>query len=215
MTTEIWIARIINRLVEFQDEFAHLYVNGRMWVIQNPKEAIGLFVEAVKNHIAVLTPVVKCTTLAAVNGKFFSDKMFKVNTEANAAVKISYMSHAFRYHFGSIIEGPFPGSVMEGRQLCKDSSDDTILQELGGPKKVAVTNRELFAMLILQPDGEEGQLATDGSTNAFYLINVNGTLCRVNVTSHPRGWRLCETTVDDPRGLDAGCWIFYSQPRQT
>gem|GEM_PF-5988367 len=199
-------------MAEFQDEFANLYTNGRTWIIQHPKEAISLFIEAVKNHITVLSPVERGMTLAAVNGKFYSDKIFKVNTEENAAIKISYMSHSFRYHFGSIIEGPFPGSIIEGRRLCKDSSDDTILQELGGPKKVAVTNRELSAMLILQPNGEEGQLAIDGSTNVFYLINVNGTLCRVNVTSHPKGWRLCETAVDDPRGLDAGCWIFYSRP---
>ncbi|HCP08387.1 MAG TPA: hypothetical protein DIT25_01140 [Candidatus Moranbacteria bacterium] len=93
-------------------------------------------------------------------------------------------------------------------KLRKGSVDDSILAELGGEAKAETSLGELFALMEMQVNGENGALLTNGYANIFYIKDVDGVLRAVNCLWNGDGWNLSAYEVDYPDEWSAGSQVF-------
>ncbi len=217
MATEQQIAKMSAVLVEHQNEFENMTTEDRQWVIQNPKVAIGLFSNAVKNRdkdsapevpVKILSGVISTTAISATTEKFIAKDRFKVDTSKKAKVKISILGNNFENWFLGKIEEPFTGSMINGCQLEKSSVDGPIIAELGGEKVAETTLAEIYAMMEKQPNGEAGALLNTGWANIFYVRDINGTLRAVGVSWRGLGWDVGAYSVGNPDEWNDGHRVF-------
>ncbi len=83
--------------------------------------------------------------------------------------------------------------VMGAQSICfadltQDCADSLIIKEFGGEKKSETTLAELYDLLKKQGNGEDGVLLTNGRANIFYIKNIFGVLCVVDVYWCSVGW---------------------------
>lgn len=157
--------------------------------------------------------------------KFNEHEFFKVNTEKNAPVKISYIGNNFKAWFfpPSASEEAVPGSgpyrtpgvqknVMNAglryHTLNKRSVDGPIIEQLGGEAKAETTLAEIAACMKKQASGEAGALLTNGYVNIFYVRDVNSVLRAVYVFWHGVGWRVFAYSVEHPDEWRGGYRVF-------
>jgi len=216
MAAEQQIPVLAARVVEFQEELEKMPEDDVQWAIQNTKEALALWVEAVRNRVKnaaqtvvrIMSGVLSTTIIPATTDKFVAKDKFKVDTGRKAKVKISWLGDNFRAHFLGKTEDSFPGSTIARRKLEKDSVDGPILLDLGGKEKAKTTLAELYAMLVKQPNGEDGDLLTNGCANIFYIEDVDGTLWAVVTRWDGDGWSVAADSVELPVGWLAGRQVF-------
>ena len=231
--TEQQVPKLVASLVEHQSEFKLLTTGNAQWVIQNPKSAIALFVQAVENRqqeeqskpepqpFLTFTGTVKVQLMK----KLVASEFFNEN---NSLVKISYVGDNFKTWFYGKVEvqpnadetepgeGPYrtlgengaDKSVLCYYTLNRSSVDGPIIKELGGEDKVKTTLFHIAALMLKQPDGKQGALLTNGYANIFYVHDINGVLRAVRVRWYGRGWLVCACSVGFPDGWGAVCRVF-------
>lgn len=220
MATKQQIPVVAARVTEFQEGFELLPTEDAQWVIMNGKDAVALFVDAVINRtkvaaqttvqaiINILSTIVCTFTVAPTTEKFVAKDKFKVDTGKKAGVRTSFLGDNFKEWFLNKIEGPFPGSTVNGRKLEKNSVDGPILAELGGSEVAETTLTELYAAMEAQPNGESGDLLNNGWANIFYIRDINGTLRAVDVYWLGDGWFVFAHSVEDPSEWNADRQVF-------
>lgn len=142
--------------------------------------------------------------------KFSVRKSFAVNTSANAAVKIFYVSDNFREWFGDMVETDVSGEILRYAKLQKPSLDALILREFGSIYEVRPSH--IFSLMRLQPNGENGALLTDGCANIFYARDSFGSLHVVVVYWNCGGWGV---RVYSDASQYAGTRVFSSNSSGT
>lgn len=130
-------------------------------------------------------------------------------SKKKAKVKISYISNTFKEWFLGKIENPFSGSTVSGRKLEKSSVDGPVLAELGGNETAKTTLTEMYAAIGAQPNGESGDLLTNGWANIFYIEDINGTLRAVHVRWRGVGWDVGAYSVGSPNEWYADSRVFF------
>lgn len=166
----------------------------------------------------LLIPVGVVDVLTVAN--FDLGNFFKVNTEKNAPVKISYISESFKK---LVLQSSASGEKitlgvissptrvrLRYHTLNKPSADAPIIAQLGGEDEAATSRFELAACMWKQGGGEPGDLLTNGCWNKFYVPDVTGggPLRAVYVRWYSVGWDVDANSVGYPDGWAAGGRVF-------
>lgn len=112
-----------------------------------------------------------------------------------------------KWFLGKKIE-PISKSELHYHKLRKGSVDGPIIAELGGKEKAETTLAEMFTLMEMQANGEEGVLLTNGYANIFYIRDIKGVLRAVCCDWGGGGWRLGANSVEHPLEWNAGCQVF-------
>jgi len=146
--------------------------------------------------------------IPSTKGPFVARKHLVVDTGRKAKVKISYLGDNFCLWFLDKVEEPFIGSELRYGRLRKLSVDAPIIAELGGEEKAETTLTELWQALEKQPNGNRGDLLTDGCANIFYIRDVNGVLRAVYAFWFGVGWFVFADSVVSPHRWLGGFQVF-------
>ncbi|MDR3582392.1 MAG: hypothetical protein P4L67_03930 [Candidatus Pacebacteria bacterium] len=138
---------------------------------------------------------------------------FVVNKKKTAPVKISCIWDNFQKWFMGKTESSFAASSLAYGKLSRVSVDGLIIEFLGGEEKAETTLAEVFALMAVQPNGEEGALLTSGRANIFYVRDVAGALRAVSVLWDGDGWDVGATAVTNPNTWSAGDRVFSRNSR--
>lgn len=196
-------------LVEHQDHFAAMSSDDCQWAIQNPKDAIALFADAVKNRTApvekkLLERLSSTVALPAIKD-FTAKEHFVLDTSKKAKVKISYLGDNFKKNFLAKVEkNEVAAEELAINKLLEYAYDPAIITFLGGEPKVEITLGQFFAAFAKQPNGEEGVLLTNGWANVGYIRDINGVLWAVGGFWDDDGWRFEARALGDPFGWFGG-----------
>ncbi|OGH83209.1 MAG: hypothetical protein A2469_03120 [Candidatus Magasanikbacteria bacterium RIFOXYC2_FULL_40_16] len=222
MATTKQIPFLLGRLVEHQEYFGALSNESAQWAAQHPQEAITLFVQSVENRQQDEQPLLTCVGTVKVQPmrKLVVSKFFNTN---NSSVRIHYVGDNFKTCFYGKIEeqpnigeialgdGPYrtPGnngadeSALRYHTLNRRSVDGFIIKELGGEDNVKVTLSLVAALMLEQPNGEQGALLTNGYLGILYVHNV-----AVSVSWNGHSWGLNAYMVGGPGEWSIGYRVF-------
>ena len=205
-------------IVTHQKLFEVLSVDNTQWAIQNPQDAIGLMVEAIKNRPQPDEPKAEPlltfvrTLTVRLDGKLFAvADHFKVDVAATASPKIAYLGDNFKAWFGGHVEQRADETTtvaLRFHNLNRNSLDAPIIAEFDGEKGVKTTLRAVWALMKLQPSGQQGALLTNGCANIFYVPDANNVLRAVRVRWFGDGWVVGAYSVEYPDEWRAGHRVF-------
>jgi hypothetical protein len=190
-------------IVEHQDHFAAMSSDDCQWAIQNPKDAIAIFADAVKNRTApaekkLLERLLATVAIPGVTS-FTAKEHFVLDTSKKAAVKISYLGDNFKKHFLSKVEkSEVAAEELAINNLLEYAHDPAIITSLGGEAKVEISLGQFFAAFAKQAKGEDGPLLTNGWANVGYIRDINGVLWAVFGLWDVVGWSFEAPPLDNP-----------------
>ena len=157
---------------------------------------------------SALLVLVGTATFPGTTSKFVVKDNFVINTEDDTKVKISYLGDNLKSWFIGKVEGPLSRSELRYQNLKENSLDSPIITKLGGEEKAESSLAEMFHLMSLQKNGEEGALLNNGWANIFYIRDVNGVLRAVYVDWYVDGWRVRANSVGHRGGWDGGNRVF-------
>ena len=161
----------------------------------------GVVVETILESLGTIT-------IPATTERFIAKKHFVVDTSKKARVKISYLGDNFRKNFLNKTEEAISETTLRYQRLKKSSRDIPIINELGGEDKAETTLSEMFGLMEMQPNGEEGTLLTNGYANIFYVRDSAGVLWAVRCDCRGGGWSVLADSVAYPLEWDAVSQVF-------
>lgn len=118
------------------------------------------------------------------------------------------------WFFNKTVE-PISQSVLNCHKLRKGSVDGPIITELGGEAKAETTLAEMFALMEMQANGEDGALLTNGYANIFYIRDINGVLCAVFCFWLGNSWDVLADSVVPPGVWLGGRQVFSRNSSKT
>lgn len=203
------IPKLVASLVEHQGAFGSMSTDDRQWVIQNTKDAIGLFAEAVKNRITkevkkILT-LVAIVKVAAVEHFVAAEKFREGKT--TDGVKIAWLGDNFKTNFLGKTEEGIKEAELKIHKLDQNLLDAPIMNELGDTAETTLAH--LWELLKRQPKGEEGELLVNGWANIAYIRDGSGELWAVNSRwrAGSGGWHVEALSVTHPLRWYAGSQV--------
>lgn len=181
--SEQQISKLAGALTEHQDYFSVMSTEDRQWAIQNTKDAITLFAEAVKTRVKVevkkLLRFREEFSVGPLKKRFVPDEFFKTR-------KGLYLWNDMQ----RVLKNASPVESAGAGKLCsfdltRNAYDRNIKAEL--PERHEVELWQIAELIEAQKNGEEGRLLTNGYANIFY---VAGCAVRVDWPSAYREWRV-------------------------
>lgn len=152
-------------------------LSGALIVVKNT------VVEATEKLLKLLT-----TFKVGRTEKFVARENFKKDTSAKAKVRISFIWDDFKENFLDLIEENVSEVELKVHKLVKGSRDPEIIAELSENHKTFLAH--VWNALLLQPNGEPGNLLTNGHANIFYVADKNGFVRAVRVRWFDDGWHV-------------------------
>lgn len=146
--------------------------------------------------LELLLDPVSATVLLATTDRFIARDKFVVNTKNNAPVKISGLGSNFKEWLLDKIEEPKPASTLRPYLLKRSSVDGPIIAELGGEAKSETTLAEIYEIMEMQRNGEDGMMLNDGCANIFYVRDKRSVLRAVSVCWRDVGWYVYARSVE-------------------
>lgn len=122
------------------------------------------------------------TITVSAQKKFIVRDHFKLDTSKNAVVKIGYILGNFTAWFNNLVEDEVTAGELKYHKLEQDAGAEQFFAELGDNSVVKLS--QIFALMRMQPKGEDGVLLTNGYANLFKVRDANGEARVVGV-----GWR--------------------------
>lgn len=181
-----WFEAIVNKLGG--EEGADRFLRNETEVVEK--------VKLLKRVSTIELPAVK---------DFIAADHFVVDTSEKAKVKISYLGDNFRKYFLPKKEtGEVAAEELTVNELLEDAYDPAIVTDLGGEEKVEISLGQFFAMFAKQPNGESGQLLTNGRANIGYIRGDDGVLWAVGGRWGGDGWSFGARPLDGPSRWHAG-----------
>lgn len=185
-----WFEAIVNKLGG--EEGADRFLRNETEVVEK--------VKLLKRVSTIELPAVK---------DFIAADHFVVDTSEKAKVKISYLGDNFRKYFLPKKEtGEVAAEELTVNELLEDAYDPAIVTDLGGEEKVEISLGQFFAMFAKQPNGESGQLLTNGRANIGYIRGDDGVLWTVHGRWNDDGWVFEASPLDNPYRWYAGYQVL-------
>jgi hypothetical protein len=198
------------KLSQYKSELDSLPANDAQWVDENPKEALVIFVEGVKNRPKpdrLWLALVRVSVIPATAESFVARNYLVVGIDPKTKVNILRLGDDLCSFFLDKVESQFAGSRLRCGKLQEPATSREIIYKLGGEKKAETTLAELWSKLKKQPNGRKGDLLTDGGANLFCVPDVKGELRIVEV--HWRGgWCLYAHPIQDQNRWAIGTQVF-------
>lgn len=182
------------KLIEHGSAFMGMSKNDAQWVIEKPKEAIALFVDALRISLATadsvndLLELVGTIMVPETTTSFHVSELFVKDVSDSAQVKIYDVGSNFRTWFGKMIVGPHSGSTLSYHTLGYNAYDEDIISALGGEATSEISLAEIWALMLEQKNGGSGSLLTSGKANIFYVRDDSSVLCAVFINWFSGGW---------------------------
>ena len=208
------VSAMMGQLVAHQSGFNALPKPDRQFVFQEPKTAIVVMVDAIRNRPKEPTPERTYKILRPVAPKPVESRPFKAgDTFFNRKSGVKMVPH------GSNVTSWFTGKVEEDAPtgdlvpfvLTQSAYDHEIIADLGGEEKTEVTLTEIWRLMERQANGGEGALLNNGWANIFYVRDREGVLRAVDVCWDDDGWYVYALALDGIRWYD-GRRVFSRPP---
>jgi hypothetical protein len=206
------IGKLAKALVEHQRHFGAMPTDDRQWAIQNTKDAIALFAEAVRqNRISrkavetnKLLESVSTIEIGRITSFVAKEKFRELETTDN--VKIASLSDNFKNHFLGKRETDIAAATLRIQKLRESSRDEPILAALGEAAETALA--QFWELLKSQGSGQYGQLLLNGWANIVYVRDDKDKLWAVGARwlADFDGWYVETYSVESPRG-----WLLGNQ----
>ena len=100
-------------------------------------------------------------------------------------------------------------------KLSKGSVDGPIIAELGGETRAEITPAEMFSLMKMQANGEDGALLTSDYANIFYIRDINGVLRAVRCYWSDDGWVVRASSIECPDEWYGGYQVFSRNSSKT
>lgn len=146
------------------------------------------------------------TVMVRGTQRFVAARNFRESTARDAPVKIVWLGRNFRRHFLSKIEEHVRPAEIGIHRLSRSARDGAIIADIGERHETRLAH--LWRLLMRQPNGERGPLATDAVPNVFYIRDAEGTLWAVDAVWSGAGWEIGASAIDDPRPWGSGRQIM-------
>jgi hypothetical protein len=142
----------------------------------------------------------------AGNEHFVATDHFTHGNEAG--VKFWDFGSNFKANFLGKVEPSVPAGFLKSYHLKQNSLDGPIREELGDRPETFLS--DFWELLAKQPNGEDGQLLTNGAANIFYIRDANGKLWAVGASwsGADGGWCVDADSVGSPSPWSAGRRVF-------
>lgn len=189
MATEQQIPKLAGSFVEHQSGFAALSTEDAQWVIAETKNAITLFVEAIKNRTkAVANKLLEFVTSVTVPSvkQFVADDHFK-HGETVDGVTV-YLGDNFKKRFGGKIEENVAGCDIRVHKLLRAARDLPIRYEIGEDNEETCL-AHLWHFLKLR--------GNKGGWFVFYIHDAEDILWAVGAFWGGGGWVVDAYSVED------------------
>ena len=125
----------------------------------------------------------------------------------SSSVRIGFVDKNFQKWFGGKVVELEGEPQLFYAMLTKPSCDGEILSTLGD--KPETTLGPIYALMLLQSDGEDGVLLTNGHANIFYVEGEDGELRALGVCwLWGAAWCVGARSVSDPGRWHEGSRVF-------
>ncbi|MBT3690131.1 hypothetical protein HOE31_04680 [bacterium] len=119
---------------------------------------------------------------------FTAKYCFVADITDSAIVKISNIKTFIR-QFSSKVEPAVKEVELSYYELTDNATDEQIIKNLGGKAKAKITLYQLWELLLLQPNGEEGALLVD-RYNLLFIEDANNVIYLIRLYWDSYGWDL-------------------------
>ena len=183
--------------VEHQEYFGVISDENCQWAIQNPKDAITLFADAVKNRatteVKKLLKFIRTVSLPAIGEFVVAEKLREGETVGG--IKVAWLGKNFKKNFLTKREEAVPESEFREHELTTRSRDPAIITELGGEDKVETTFGQFWEFL---------KTADRALWHVRHIRDVNGVLWAVGGGWYDDGLNVGAVPLDSPSDWGTG-----------
>ncbi|MFC0241455.1 hypothetical protein [Rhodopseudomonas telluris] len=145
-------------------------------------------------------------TTASLGDRFVAAQHFRETASARNGVAISWLGTMFRQRFVTKTEPASARTMLQPLRLRRPARASEIVAWLGD--RGEVTLGELWCLLSLQPNGEQGALLTNAIPNLFFVRDREEKLWTVDVVWGGPGWEIGASAIDGDRRWEAGAQPF-------
>jgi len=190
--SEQQISKLASALVEHQSTFGSMSTDNRQWVIQNTKEAIALFAEAVKNRAGTVVQKLLeffATVHVAGVASFVAAEKFLPGKTVDG-IKVGWLGDNFKERFLPKVEkNGVAAEELAVNKLLKNSRDPAIITELGGEEKVEISLGQFWEFL---------KTADQSLWYVAYIRDTGGVLWAVDAYWYDDGLYVEASSIDSP-----------------
>jgi hypothetical protein len=146
------------------------------------------------------------TSALPYNDKFVAGAHFKENISSAAEVRISWLGATFMRHFAVKVEDDTDDVTLQIYALSRPSSATEIVAELDDRPETKLS--DLWCLLKLQANGEDGALQTSAIPNVFFVRDATGVLGAVDAIWAGAGWEIGASQVEAQRQWPSGSRVI-------
>lgn len=128
-----------------------------------------------------LLTIIGIVTVPATTAPFVAGNHFVVNTANRAPGRIYIFENRFKKWFLSKTEDQVGETTLRCHTLGENSLNAPIVAELGGEERAETTLAQIFAIIKVKWNAEEGTPLTSCFSNIFYVRDAKGVLRVVSV----------------------------------
>jgi hypothetical protein len=135
---------------------------------------------------------------------FVAGEHFKENISPAAEARISWLGATFMGRFAGKVEDDPDEATLHTYALSRASTNTQIIAELDDRHETKLA--DLWCLLKLQTNGEDGALQTNAVPNIFFVRDTTGALGAVDAIWAGAGWEIGASQVEGQRE-----WPFGSR----
>lgn len=140
------------------------------------------------------------------HGEFVAGKYFKENISPAAEVRISWLGATFMRRFAVKVEDNTDDVTLQTYTLSRASTGTQIVVEFGDHHETKLA--DLWCLLKLQANGEDGALQTSAVPNIFFVRDATGVLGAVDALWAGAGWEIGASPVEGHRQWPSGSRVI-------
>lgn len=142
--------------------------------------------------------------------EFAAIQKFQVGVDRESRVHIVCISQGFQKHYGNKVESVLLKTSIYGYSLLKEKTIEEVIDAFGGIIRSETSLYDLWKRLEQQPDGEGGDLLTDGKVNTFFIPDIFGILYPVRLR-YLNGWHICMSPDEKKKVCEEKTHVFSHQ----